>query len=155
MCFFRGSDFGDAQAPAARETEPQTTPMKPSQPPPPPKRTGLPDALKAGVEALSGISMDKVRVHHNASQAAQLQAHAFAQGSDIHAAPGQGEHAPHEAWHVVQQAQGRVKPTLQMEGGAVVNDDKSLEREADAMGTKAAKSASPLAGPAPSTPEGT
>lgn len=127
--------------------------MKPSQPPPPPKRTGLPDALKAGVETLSGTSMDKVRVHHNATQAAQLQAHAYAQGSDIHPAPGQDGHSPHAAWHVVQQAQGRVTPTLQREGGAVVNDNKSLEREADALGTKAAESASPPTGPAPSTPD--
>ena len=77
--------------------------------------------------------MDKVRVHHNASQPAQLQAHAFAQGNDIHTVPGQDGHSPHEARHVVQQARGRVRPTLQREGGPVVNDDKSLEREADAL----------------------
>ncbi|HAP61901.1 MAG TPA: hypothetical protein DCR93_21180, partial [Cytophagales bacterium] len=34
-------------------------------------------------------------------------------GTDIHLAPGQQKHLPHEAWHVVQQKQGRVKPTLQ------------------------------------------
>jgi hypothetical protein len=77
-------------------------------------RTGLPNQLKAGVEALSGIAMDDVRVHRNSSRPAQLQAHAFAQGADIHLAPGQEHHLPHEAWHVVQQKQGRVKPTLQM-----------------------------------------
>ena len=115
--------------------------------------SGLPDALKAGVEALSGISMDNVRVHHNALQPEQLQAHAFAQGSDIHLATTQDGHASHEAWHVVQQAQGRVKRTLQTGGGAVVNDDKSLEREADALGTEAAGSASPPPGPAPSKPD--
>lgn len=127
--------------------------MKPNKPPAPPNRTGLPDALKAGVEALSGMSMDNVRVHYNAARPAQLQAHAYAQGSDIHVAPGQNGPPPHEAWHVVQQAQGRVKPTVQREGGAVVNDDKSLEREADALGTKAAESASPPTSPAPSTRE--
>ena len=128
--------------------------MKPNKPPATPNRTGLPDALKAGVKALSGISMDTVRVHYNSSQPAQLQAHAFAQGSDIHLAPGQDGHPPHEAWHVVQQAQGRVKPTTQMDGGAVVNDNDRLAREADALGTKAAESASPPTGPAPSTPKG-
>ena len=97
--------------------------------------------------------MDKVRVHYNASQPAELQAHAFAEGSDIHVAPGQDEHPPHEAWHVVQQAQGRVMPTMQRGNGALVNDDESLEREADAMGSKAAESASPPTDPAPSTPE--
>lgn len=76
--------------------------------------TGLPDSLKAGVEKLSGISLDDVNVHYNSAQPAQLQAHAYAQGTDIHLAPGQEKHLPHEAWHVVQQKQGRVKPTAQM-----------------------------------------
>ncbi|NCN83427.1 MAG: DUF4157 domain-containing protein [Sphingomonadales bacterium] len=75
-------------------------------------RTGLPDNLKSGIESLSGLSMDHVQVHRNSSKPAQLNAHAFAQGSDIHLAPGQEQHLPHEAWHVVQQAQGRVKPTM-------------------------------------------
>jgi hypothetical protein len=38
---------------------------------------------------------------------------------------------------VVQQKQGRVKPTLQMKGKVNVNDDKGLEKEADVMGAKA------------------
>ena len=101
--------------------------------------TGLPDNLKAGIESLSGFSMDSVRVHYNSSQPAQLNALAYAQGTDIHVAPGQERHLPHEAWHVVQQAQGRVKPTTQMKGGVPVNDDQGLEREADAMGAKAAQ----------------
>jgi hypothetical protein len=98
---------------------------------------GLPDQLKSGIESLSGMSMDHVRVHLNSSQPAQLNALAYAQGSDIYIAPGQERHLPHEAWHVVQQAQGRVKPTLQMEDGVQVNDDVRLEREADVMGSKA------------------
>ena len=96
--------------------------------------TGLPDQLKSGIESLSGLSMDHVRVHYNSSQPAQLNALAYAQGSDIHLAPGQERHLPHEAWHVVQQAQGRVRPSLQMAGGLAVNDDTGLEREADVMG---------------------
>jgi hypothetical protein len=81
--------------------------------------------------------MDHVRVHYNSAQPAQLNALAYAQGSDIHLAPGQERHLPHEAWHVVQQAQGRVLPTLQLNDGVQVNDDAGLEREADVMGTKA------------------
>ncbi|MEB3360633.1 MAG: DUF4157 domain-containing protein [Synechococcaceae cyanobacterium] len=99
--------------------------------------TGLPDQLKSGIESLSGLTMDHVRVHFNSSQPAQLSALAYAQGSDIHLAPGQERHLPHEAWHVVQQAQGRVRPTLQMKHGVPVNDDVVLEREADVMGAKA------------------
>lgn len=107
-----------------------------SGPKPPRNRTGLPDRLKAGIEQLSGMSMDHVKVHYNSSRPAQLNALAFAQGRNIHVAPGQERHLPHEAWHVVQQAQGRVRPTMQMKGGLSVNDDTGLEREADVMGAK-------------------
>lgn len=99
--------------------------------------TGLPDNLKTGVEALSGYSMDDVKVHYESPQPAQLNAHAYAQGSDIHIAPGQEKHLPHEAWHVVQQKKGRVKPTMQLKGAVPVNDDIQLEDEADQMGKKA------------------
>jgi hypothetical protein len=104
---------------------------------PAPNHTGLPDDLKSGVESLSGISLENVRVHFNSSQPAQLNALAFTQGTDIHVAPGQERHLAHEAWHVVQQAQGRVRPTLQMKNGVPVNDDRGLEHEADVMGAKA------------------
>ncbi|HAA23618.1 MAG TPA: hypothetical protein DCR93_10325 [Cytophagales bacterium] len=99
--------------------------------------TGLPDRLKAGIEKVSGYAMDDVKVHYNSAKPAQLNAHAYAQGTDIHLASGQEKHLPHEAWHVVQQKQGRVKPTLQMKGRVWVNDDTGLEREADIMGAKA------------------
>ncbi|MEA3063679.1 MAG: hypothetical protein QOJ27_107 [Sphingomonadales bacterium] len=97
----------------------------------------LPERLKDGVEALSGIAMDEVRIHYDSPRPAQLQAHAFAEGGDIHLAPGQSHHLPHEAWHIAQQAQGRVKPTAQLKGGVAINDDAGLEREADAMGARA------------------
>ena len=110
-------------------------------------QTGMPDQLKSGIENLSGYSMDDVKVHYNSSKPAQLQAHAYAQGTDIHLAPGQEKHLPHEAWHVVQQKQGRVQATTQLAkrsvslskagSGVGVNDDPSLEKEADVMGAKA------------------
>jgi hypothetical protein len=99
--------------------------------------TGLPNQLKANIENLSGHSLDDVNVHYNSAKPAQLQALAYAQGTDIHIASGQEKHLPHEAWHVVQQKQGRVKPTLQMKGEISVNDDAGLEKEADTMGAKA------------------
>ncbi len=107
------------------------------QPAPRANNTGMPDQLKSGIESLSGLAMDHVQVHYNSAKPAQLNAHAYAQGSDIHVAPGQEQHLPHEAWHLVQQAQGRVQPTLQLNGGVPVNDDASLEREADLMGARA------------------
>ena len=102
-----------------------------------PNHTGLPDNLKAGIESLSGMSLDHVKVHYNSSRPAQLNALAYAHGSDIHVAAGQEKHLSHEAWHVVQQAQGRVKPTMQMNDGMPVNDDVALEHEADVMGARA------------------
>ena len=98
---------------------------------------GLPARLRAGVESLSGIAMDDVRVHRNSSEPAKLGALAFTRGTEIHLGPGQEEHLPHEAWHVVQQKQGRVQATTQMKGAAT-NDDAALEREADRMGDRAA-----------------
>jgi len=135
--------FETAQRQGAEDEELQmkAAPTAPAQleakSPPSPNRTGLPDGLKTGIESLSGMAMDHVQVHYNSAQPAQLNALAYAQGSDIHLAPGQEQHLPHEAWHVVQQAQGRVKPTMQMQDGVPVNDDEGLEHEADVMGVKA------------------
>jgi hypothetical protein len=100
-------------------------------------RTGLPDALKSGIEGLSGLSMENVRVHFNSSRPAQLQAFAYTQGTQIHVAPGQERHLPHEAWHVVQQKQNRVKPSLRTNTGFSINDDPGLENEAEVVGAKA------------------
>ena len=98
--------------------------------------TGLPDNLKSGIENLSGQDLSDVKVHYNSDKPAQLNAHAYAQGTDIHVASGQENHIAHEAWHVVQQKQNRVAPTTEV-GGQKVNDDKNLEKEADLMGGKA------------------
>ena len=103
---------------------------------PRPNNTGMPDNLKAGIESLSGFSMDDVRVHYNSSKPATVQALAYTQGTDIHVAPGQEKHLPHEAWHVAQQMAGRVSPTTNI-NGMPVNDNVALEHEADVMGEKA------------------
>lgn len=100
-------------------------------------KTGLPDNLKSGIENLSGVDISDVKVNYNSDKPAQLNAHAFAQGNQIHVAPGQEKHLPHEAWHTVQQKQGRVQPTMQMKEHVPVNDDPGLEQEADVMGAKA------------------
>jgi hypothetical protein len=111
---------------------------------PRPNVSGLPDALKGGVESLSGLSLDGVKVHYNSAQPAQLNALAYAQGHDIHLAPGQEKLLPHETWHVVQQAQGRVHPTLHHTGTVPINDDAALEKEADVMGARANASSAQL-----------
>lgn len=98
--------------------------------------TGMPDDLKADVENLSGIDMSDVRGYYNLDKPAEVGALAYTQGTNIHVAPGQERNLPHEAWHVVQQAQSRVKPTIQLKDVSV-NDNMGLEREADEMGKKA------------------
>lgn len=97
----------------------------------------LPAGLKSGVESLSGMAMDDVKVHYDSPLPAQLDALAYAQGAEIHLAPGQERHLPHEAWHIAQQKQGRVRETMQMKGGVTLNDDEGLEAEAEEMGAKA------------------
>ncbi|MEO9965003.1 MAG: HNH endonuclease [Reichenbachiella sp.] len=104
-------------------------------------KTGLPNSLKTGIESLSGYAMDDVKVHFNSDKPAQLNAYAFAQGTEIHIGSGKEKYLPHEAWHVVQQKQGRVQPTKQLKGKINVNDDANLEREADVMGDKAMRAA--------------
>ncbi|MFC3176875.1 DUF4157 domain-containing protein [Undibacterium amnicola] len=127
----------EEEATQAKSVSENTAQLETAAEVPKPNNTGLPDNLKSGIESLSGMSMDHVKVHYNSSQPAQLNAHAYAQGSEIHVAPGQEQHLPHEAWHVVQQAQGRVQPTMQMKAGVAVNDDVGLEAEADVMGERA------------------
>ncbi|WP_340064040.1 DUF4157 domain-containing protein [Ascidiimonas aurantiaca] len=107
-------------------------------------QTGLPDQLKTGIESLSGYAMDDVKVHYHSAKPAQLQAHAYTRGTNIYVAPGQEKHLPHETWHVVQQKQGRVQPTLQLKGKIPVNDDPGLEKEADIMGARALSATSTL-----------
>lgn len=106
---------------------------------------GLPESVRAGVSALSGLSLDDVRVHRNSGEPEKINALAYTQGSDIHVGPGQEQHLPHEAWHVVQQAQGRVRRTTAA-NGVPVNDDASLEREADVMGARAVAAGRSAAG---------
>lgn len=113
-------------------------PMQRAVPPARPNRTGLPGALKNGIEALSGMTMDDVRVHRSSPRPARIDALAYTQGSEIYLGPGQERHLAHEAWHVVQQKQGRVRQTLRV-ADVAINDDARLEAEADTMSAVAAR----------------
>lgn len=99
--------------------------------------TASPDNLKTGIENLSEISLDDVKVRRRSYKPAQRQSHAYAQGRNIPLGPGQEKYLPHEAWHVVQQKQGRVKSIKEMKGKVNVNDDVGVEKEADVMGNRA------------------
>ncbi|MFN8529067.1 MAG: DUF4157 domain-containing protein [Anaerolineae bacterium] len=96
----------------------------------------LPEDLRTGIESLSGVAMDDVNVHYDSVEPKAINALAYAQGSDIYLGSEQEAHLPHEAWHVVQQKQGRASATTQHMGQAL-NDESTLEAEADSMGDRA------------------
>jgi hypothetical protein len=126
----------DEEEPATQR-QPASTSAAPAPAPARPDHTGVPHGLRSGVEALSGLPMDGVRVHYNSPAPAQVDAHSFARWPDIHIGPGREKDLGHELWHGVQQMQGRVQPTIDVDGVAV-NDDPALEREADEMAARAA-----------------
>ncbi|MBU9213173.1 DUF4157 domain-containing protein [Burkholderia gladioli] len=131
----------EGTAPADRSADGKAgvspSPAPPPSPPAAPNRTGLPDPLKHGVERLAGVDLSRVRVHYRSAEPARFDALAYAFGSEIHLAPGQEHHLPHETWHLAQQAQGRVAPTVQWKREVPGNEDAALEREADRMGEAA------------------
>jgi len=100
----------------------------------------LPERLRRSLETLSGYDLSDVRVHADSVLPEQVGARAFAHGSDIYLEPGAEETLAHEAWHVVQQKQGRVRATRELGsaaqglGGTGLNDDGELEAEAEVMG---------------------
>lgn len=93
-------------------------------------RTGIPGAVQARFEAVSGLSFEDVRVHYNSSRPAQLGAHAYTRGNQVYIGPGQERHLEHELGHVIQQKLGIVKADGYI-NGLPVNRDPRLERAAD------------------------
>lgn len=106
------------------------------------RRAPLDKPIRDRIEAVAGLSLADVEVHYNSPEPAQVDALAFARGSEIHLGPGQERHLPHEAWHIVQQKQGRVQPTTRVNGTAV-NDDPALEAEATRMAHRAVRRPAP------------
>lgn len=106
--------------------------------------TGMPDGVKQKMESSFNADFSDVKVHSESSKAPEVGALAYTQGSDVHFAPGQFKPESsagqqligHELAHVVQQREGRVQPTTEI-AGMPVNDNASLENEADALGAKA------------------
>jgi hypothetical protein len=109
-----------------------------------PAQGKMPEHVQQKMESTMNADFSDVNIHVG-SKASSVGALAYAQGNDIHFA--QGKFNPntsdgqsllgHELAHVVQQRQGRVKATTSV-NGLPVNDDRSLEKEADALGAKAA-----------------
>jgi len=107
--------------------------------------SAMPAPLQKKMEGSFGADFSSVRVHEG-GQASSLGAMAYAQGDDLHFAPGQYQPGSqggqaligHELAHVVQQRQGRVSAPGQAKGAPVVADQ-GLEDEADRAGQAAAR----------------
>lgn len=105
----------------------------------------IPTPVRTKMEKAFNTSFADVNIHEGA-QAQAVNAIAYTQGNHIHFAPGQFNPDTisgqtllgHELAHVVQQRQGRVKPTGAVKG-LPLNDNLALEREADELGRKAAQ----------------
>jgi hypothetical protein len=120
-------------------------------------KTDMPDDVQNKMEYSFGVDFSDVDIHKDSPQAPSLGALAYTQGNDVHFAPGQynpgsqkgQELLGHELTHVVQQREGRVKPTNKQQSsyakasevneGMSVNTDPALEKEADEQGKQAAQ----------------
>lgn len=109
----------------------------------------IPAPLRTQMESAFQANFANVRIHEG-NHVGSVGAIAYTQGNHVHFAPGQFNPNTqagkallgHELGHVVQQRQGRVKPTTQV-NGLPVNDQPALEQEADTLGQKAAQRATP------------
>ncbi len=133
------SDLEESQAEMAPETEGKlrAAPIQTK----PAGQNGLPADLNSKLQGTLNSDFSDVKIHQDAQSATDVGALAYTQGNDVHFAPGQydphsskgQELIGHELTHVVQQRQGRVRPTTQAKG-LPVNDDPGLEAEADDRG---------------------
>jgi hypothetical protein len=109
--------------------------------------TKLPEEVQDKMEKSFGQDFGNVKIHKDSSSALELNAKAYAQGEDIHFAPGAfdplsksgQELIGHELTHVVQQRQKRVGKGEVHGKGIEMNQDASLEKEADDLGKLAAE----------------
>lgn len=100
-------------------------------------------SVQSEVGSAFGADFSNVNIHENSSKASSVGALAYTQGNDVHFAPGQfqpeskagKELIGHEFAHVVQQRQGNVQATKEV-NGVGVNDDKGLEQSADNAGAE-------------------
>lgn len=102
------------------------------------------DEVRIPMEAAFGTDFSQVRIHEGA-QAESAGALAYTQGNDIYFSPGEYEQNSqkgkellgHELAHVIQQKKG-ILATGNI-NGLSVNEDDSLEKEADEMGAQSAR----------------
>lgn len=76
------------------------------------------------------MDLSDVRIHRNNSEPDRLKAHVFTRGAGVFLATGKDNYLTHEAWHAVQQKQGRVQANFSFKG-LLISNSRSLESEAD------------------------
>ena len=112
-------------------------------------QTGLPTPLLRRAEGVLDRDLSHVRVFPDSPRPGGLDALALTQDREIHLAPGQFQPDTdagrrllgHELTHYAQQMDGRVTATTQAKGQPI-NDQPSLEREADVVGARIAEAGS-------------
>ncbi|MFN8395193.1 MAG: DUF4157 domain-containing protein [Bacteroidia bacterium] len=110
-------------------------PVTPDAPKPVQKKNfnhtnGIPDSVAAQMQTVFSIDVSSVNIVQNSSAATSAGALAFAAGNTIHFAPGQFSPTTpqgqqllgHELAHIVQQQQGRVTASGEMNGMAINAD---------------------------------
>src|SRR5262245_57402328 len=110
-----------------------------------PSSNGLEPRVREQMESAFGADFSNICIRED-SEADAIGARAFTRGTDIHFAAGRYQPGTpegkaligHELAHVVQKAQGRVRASFQAQGLAI-NDEPSLEDEADHLGARAAR----------------
>jgi hypothetical protein len=101
--------------------------------------------VQAKMENSMQTDFSDVNIVENSSKATQMNAEAFAQGREVHFAPGKFDQSSqkgqeligHEFGHLKQNEKSPVQANTKM-NGVPVNNDPALENEADQMGKKAA-----------------
>lgn len=137
---------------AAKKEDRKVSPVSPEKAQAASKKSGagsgfpLPAEVRERFEKSFGADLSAVRIHESSPRAQALKANAFAEGFELHFAPGKydpdskegAELLGHELAHVVQQQAGRVAAPLQGDGAPLVQDQ-ALEVEADIAGARAAR----------------
>jgi hypothetical protein len=114
--------------------------------PPDESPNGLPKELRLQMEDSLGHDFSTVQIVRDSQEALASGAEAFAAGDTLHFAPGFYNPASaegraligHELAHIVQQREGRVQASSEV-NGMPLNDDHGLESEAASLGAKAAE----------------
>ncbi len=133
------------------QLSPATSPLTKQAPSPiskpaiaPPIQRQLGEPLFDQLQESFGMDFSGVKIFEDSRQATELNAKAYAQGNEVHFAPGQfapgtqeGKHLiGHEFAHVVQQRMGMVTSGSLLMKNEVINESHALEQEADRLGER-------------------